>query len=87
MKQTKMWGDTIFKVYAKTALKNLKQGESLDGTGIIEFKKRLSDFLTNERLMTELKQAVNKAEIAIIQVVSKVEERFFTLEDDVKELE
>ena len=37
--------------------------------------------------MTELKQAVNKAEIAIIQVVSKVEERFFTLEDDVKELE
>ena len=37
--------------------------------------------------MTELKQAVNKAEIAIIQVVSKVEERFFTLEDDAKELE
>lgn len=37
--------------------------------------------------MTELKQAVNKAEIASRQVVSKVEERLFTLEDDVKELE
>ena len=37
--------------------------------------------------MTELKQAVNQAETARIQVVSKVEERLFTLEDDVKELE
>ena len=83
----KMWGDTIFDVYAKTALENLEQGKSLDGTGIIEFKKRLSDFLTNERLMTELKQAVNKAGIASRQVVSKVEERLFTLEDDVKTLE
>ncbi len=40
----KMWGDTIFDVYAKTALKNLKQGESLDGTGIIEFQKDLIIF-------------------------------------------
>ena len=31
----KTWGDTIFDVYAKTALENLEQGKSLDGTGII----------------------------------------------------
>ncbi|NEO51782.1 MAG: hypothetical protein F6K54_00965 [Okeania sp. SIO3B5] len=84
---TKMWGDTVFNVYAKTALENLKQGKSLDGTGLKEFQKRLNYFLTNERLITELEQVVNTAKVVTIEVLSKVEERLFTLEDDVKTLE
>ena len=70
-----MWGDTIFDVYAKTALKNLEQGESLDGTGIIEFQKRLDNFLSNEKLKTKLLQAAQIAEIVKGKIASKVSNR------------
>ncbi|NEP10758.1 MAG: hypothetical protein F6K14_11185 [Symploca sp. SIO2C1] len=83
----KMWEDTVFDVYAKTALDRLKQGKSFDGTGLIELQKRLSDFLINERLMTELLQTVNTAKLVEIEVVSKVDDRLLILEDDVKTLE
>ena len=71
----KTWGDTIFDVYAKTALKNLEQGESLDGTGIIEFQKRLDNFLSNEKLKTKLLQAAQIAEIVKGKIASKVSNR------------
>ncbi|GGA54455.1 dynamin family protein [Okeania sp. KiyG1] len=83
----KMWGNTVFDVYAKTALENLEQGKSIDGTGLKEFQKRLNDFLIHERLMTELLQTVDIAKIAEIEVTSKINERLFVLEDKVKTLE
>ena len=83
----KMWENTVFDVYAKTALENLNQGKSLDGTGLKEFQKRLDDFLIHERLMTELLQTVDIAKVAAIDVVSRIDERLLILEDDVKTLE
>jgi GTPase SAR1 family protein len=83
----KMWEDTVFNVYAKTALENLKQGNSIDGTGLKEFQKRLSNFLIYERLMTELLQTVYTAKFVATGVASKINERLFVLEDDIKTLE
>ena len=83
----RLWGDKVFDVYAKTALDSLKQGKSLEGTGLKEFQKRLSDFLIEDRLITELAQAVYAAEFIKGQVVSKVDERLLVLRDDVKSLE
>ena len=71
----KMWGDTVFEVYAKTALENLRQGKSLDGTGIIEFQERLDDFLSNEKLKNKLLQAAQIAEIVKGEIASKVSDR------------
>ncbi|NEO56669.1 MAG: hypothetical protein F6K54_28500, partial [Okeania sp. SIO3B5] len=71
----KIWGDTVFDVYAKTALENLEQGKSLDGTGIKEFQKRLDDFLSNEGLKTKLLQAVQIAEIVKAEIASKVSDK------------
>lgn len=83
----KMWGDKVFDVYAKTALDNLKQRKSINSTGIKEFQKRLSDFLINERLITELLRTVNTAKFVATEVASKVDYRLLVLEDDVKTLE
>ena len=83
----KMWGNTVFDVYAKTALENLEQGKSLDGTGLKELQQRLNDFLIHERLITELLQTVDIAKIAATNVASKINERLLVLEDDVKTLE
>ncbi|KYC38361.1 hypothetical protein WA1_37800 [Scytonema hofmannii PCC 7110] len=83
----KMWGDKIFNVYAKTALEKIKEGKSLEGTGIKEFQKRLSNFLIRERLMTELMQAVYIAELVTSKVESNVDDRLLVLENDVKTLE
>ena len=68
----KMWGNTVFDVYAKTALENLEQGKSIDGTGLKELQKRLNDFLmSNEVLKTKLSQAVQIAEFVKSQIASK----------------
>ncbi|WP_016953809.1 dynamin family protein [Anabaena sp. PCC 7108] len=83
----KMWGDTVFDVCAKTALESLRQGNSIDGTGIKEFQKRLNDFLIHERLMTELLQTVYTAKFVATGVGSKINERLFVLKDDLKTLE
>ena len=82
-----MWGNIVFDVYARTALENIKQGKSLDGTGLKEFQKRLNDFLINERLLTELLQAVLTAKYITGEVLSKSEDRLLVLKDDVKTLE
>ena len=82
-----MWDHTIFNVYAKTALSNLGNGESIEGTGLREFQERLSDFITNERLIVELKQAVCCAELVDEQVTSQVDLRLRTLESTIGELE
>ncbi|WP_237397164.1 dynamin family protein [Okeania sp. KiyG1] len=71
----KMWGNTVFDVYAKTALENLAQGKSLNGTGIKEFQKRLDDLLSNEGLKTKLLQAVQIAEIVKAEIASKVSDK------------
>ena len=83
----KMWGDTIFDVSAENALHRLSQGQSLEGTGLKKFQERLDDFLINERLMTELSQAVYLAESVAIGVASQVNLRLEILENDVKDLE
>ena len=68
----KMWGNAVFDVYAKTALENLNQGKSIDGTGLKELQKRLNDFLmSNEVLKTKLSQVVQIAELVKSQIVSK----------------
>ena len=83
----KMWGDIVFDLYAKKALENLKQGNSIDGTGLKEFQKRLSNFLIHERLITELLQTVYTVKFVATEVASKINERLFVLEDDIKTLE
>ncbi|NEP10757.1 MAG: hypothetical protein F6K14_11180 [Symploca sp. SIO2C1] len=83
----KMWGDTVFNVYAKKALDNLKQGKNLDGTGLKEFSQRLDNFILNERLKTELCQALQMAKFVKIQVESKVRERLFILKQTEVEYE
>lgn len=83
----KMWRDTIFDVYGKRALENLKQGKSIDGTGLKDFQQRLDHFLINERLLAELLQAVKAAEYINIEILSKVEDRLLVLEDSVEKLE
>ncbi|WP_375466976.1 dynamin family protein [uncultured Nostoc sp.] len=82
-----LWGDSVFDVYAKTALDKLKRGESLEGTGLKEFQKRLSDFLIEDRLIMELAQAVHTLEFVENQVIAKVNERLLVLKDDVESLE
>lgn len=82
-----MWGNTIFDVYSKTALENLRQGKSIQGTGLKEFQTRLYDFLINERLLAELSQAVKVAEYVNVEIFSKVQDRLLVLEDSVENLE
>ena len=78
----KMWGDTVFNVYDKIGLENLNQRETLDETGLQEFTKRLDDFIVNERLKTELDQAVQIAEFVKVQVLSQVSDRLSEIEGE-----
>jgi GTPase Era involved in 16S rRNA processing len=82
-----MWGDTIFDVYAKTALSKLKRKEPLEGTGFIEFSNKLDEFLIHERLITELFPSVQIATSVQNQVCKTVDERLSALNDTVEQLE
>ncbi|WP_016953808.1 dynamin family protein [Anabaena sp. PCC 7108] len=78
----KMWGDTVFNVYDKIGLENLKQRETLDDTGLQGFTKRLDDFIMNERLTTEIDQAMQIAEFVKVQILSQVSERLTKSQDE-----
>lgn len=82
-----MWGNTVFDVYAKTALSKLKKQESLDGTGFKEFNKKLDYFLIHERLIAELLPSFLIAKSVKKQVCETVDERLSVLKDTVKSLE
>lgn len=71
----RMWGRSIFDVYAKTALEKINKGEYFEGTGLDLFERRLNSFLINERLLTEITQSFDSARIAAIQVTEKVDDR------------
>jgi GTP-binding protein EngB required for normal cell division len=75
----KMWGNTIFDVSAKKALEKLREGKSLDGTGFIQFKTRLDQFLIHERLTTVLLSSVQIATSVMNTVTKIVEERLLVL--------
>lgn len=83
----KMWGDTIFDVYAQTALENLEKGESLKDTGFIQFSMRLDQFLIHERLIAELLPSLQTATSVTNTVTKVVEERLLVLNETVKSLE
>ncbi|MBW4478825.1 MAG: dynamin family protein [Tolypothrix brevis GSE-NOS-MK-07-07A] len=86
-KVEKMWGNTIFDVYAQTALSKLTKKEPLDGTGFIEFSNRLDEFLIHERLIAELFSSVQTATSVTNQVDKTVDERSLVLNETVKSLE
>jgi predicted GTPase len=82
-----MWEDTIFDVYARTALEKLKGRNSLDGTGFIQFSTRLDQFLIHERLIAELLPSLQTATSVTNTVTKTVEERLLVLNETVKSLE
>jgi GTPase SAR1 family protein len=88
-----MWGDTIFTVSTQTALPNQTAlsnpsgSRLIEGTGLGEFQKRLSDFLLDERLLVELKQAIDYAKYTDSQIRSGVDVRLVMLTDTLKDLE
>jgi predicted GTPase len=82
-----MWEDTIFDVYARTALEKLKERNSLDGTGFIQFSTRLDRFLIHERLIAELLPSLQTATSVTNTVTKTVEERLIVLDETVKSLE
>ncbi|GJD22724.1 hypothetical protein RIVM261_076800 [Rivularia sp. IAM M-261] len=83
----KMWGYSVFDVYAQTALKRLAEQKHLDGTGFIEFNRRLNKFLIHERLTAELLPSVQIATSVKHQVVKLIDERLLILNETVKSLE
>jgi hypothetical protein len=82
-----MWEDTIFDVYARTALERLKEKNSLDGTGFMQFSARLDHFLIHERLIAELLPSLQTATSVTNRVTEVVEERLLVLNETVKSLE
>lgn len=82
-----MWGNSIFNVYAKTAIDKLEAGLSIEDTGLDAFQKRLDYFLTNERLKTELLKAVQTSESVKEAVDQQVQIRLRNLKSPVDVLE
>jgi GTPase SAR1 family protein len=82
-----MWNKRIFDVYAKDALNKLKNSDSLNGTGFLEFINSLNYFLTNERLISELYPAVYTAQGVADSIDKKVSDLLLVLDDDLKTLE
>ena len=70
----KMLGNTVFHLSGKIALEKLieNQNRSIEGTGLWEFKKRMSNFWKNERLTTKLSQAILIAEMFKGQITSQM---------------
>ena len=83
----KMWGNRIFDVYARNALEKLKNKDSLNGTGFLEFTEKLNYFLINERLVSELFSSVQTAKDVANSVVENISDILLVLGDDLKTLE
>lgn len=83
----KMWGYTVFDVYAQTALKKLAEQKDLYETGFIEFSRRLDEFLIHERLTAELFPSFQIATSVTHRVANLVDERLLILNETVKSLE
>jgi len=83
----KMWGNRIFDVYAKNALAKLKNKDSLEETGFLEFTEQLNSFLINERLINELYSPVQTAKDVATSVTTNISDILLVLYDDLKTLE
>ncbi|NEO87853.1 MAG: hypothetical protein F6J87_26890 [Spirulina sp. SIO3F2] len=86
-KVEQMWGESIFDVYAKTALSKVVKGEDFSGTGLDLFEKQLNHFLINKRLITEITQAVESARNVSSQVAEKVGDTLKLMSEDLESLE
>lgn len=80
MTDDKIWGNKIFEVDARAALRNLQEGKSLDGTRFIELQKKL-DMLTCERALQQLPQVVNIAGKIARDVVHQINLRMIYIDD------
>ena len=83
-----IYDERVFELSSLTALRRkLKNPEaSLDGTGFPEFLASLSTFLTQERAVSELRQARTLARQTHSRVREAVERRIPLLEEDIEEL-
>ena len=81
-----LWGQRIFTVSAKNALKNLKRRRAFQGTGFPEFMTELSNFLKYERLSCKLAQPVNTTKQVSELVIKIIEQRLAILQDDIATL-
>jgi GTPase Era involved in 16S rRNA processing len=68
----KMLGNTVFHLSGEIALEKLIKSQSIEGTGLWEFRKRMSNFWKNERITAKLSQAILIAEIVKSQITSQM---------------
>lgn len=81
-----VWGQRIFTVSAKNALKSLKRRTAFQDTGFPEFTTELSNFLKYERLNCKLAQPVKTTKQISELVIQIIEQRLAMLQDDIATL-
>ncbi|ELS03605.1 dynamin family protein [Xenococcus sp. PCC 7305] len=81
-----LWGQRIFTVSARNALKNIKRRKAFQGTGFPEFTTELSNFLKYERLNCKIAQPVKTTQQVSKLVSQIIEQRLAILQDDITTL-
>lgn len=79
----KLWGERLFKIKSKNAKNNLLKGQSLDGTGFIEFEKRLDNYLKKEKLQDQIVDPVKSAEECVKECDRLISQRLQTMKLDI----
>jgi len=82
----KLWGQRIFTISAKNALKSLKGRKAFQGTGFPEFTTELSNFLKYERISSKLAQPVKTTKQVTELVIQIIEQSLVILQDDIATL-
>ncbi|MBD2182453.1 dynamin family protein [Planktothrix sp. FACHB-1355] len=83
-----IYDDRVFEISSIQALRRRMKNseESLEGTGFPEFMNELNTFLTKERAIAQLRQAITLAQQSYHRVWSAIDRRIPLLEQDVEEL-
>ena len=81
-----LWGQRIFTVSAKNALKSIKKRKAFQDTGFPEFTTELSNFLKYERLSCKLAQPVKTTKKVSELIIQMIEQRLAILQDDIATL-
>jgi hypothetical protein len=82
----KLWGERLFKIKSKNAKNNLLKGQSLDGTGFIEFEERLDNYLKNEKLQDQISDPVKSTKECVNECYRLISQRLQTMKLDIQGL-
>ena len=82
----KLWGQRIFTISARNALKSRTGRKAFNRTGFPEFTTELSNFLKHERVRCKLSQPVMTTKLLAEMVIQVIEQRLAIIQDDIETL-